>query len=71
MQQLHIEIKFHFKLHDKIINPFHAYVPFLYPLKTSENQENRWFSDVFRRIEIGIGVKRVNELTSFNLLAVF
>ena len=27
-----------------IINPFHANVPFLYPLKTSENQR---FSDVF------------------------
>ena len=29
----------------KSINPFHAIVPFLYPLKTSENL---LFSDVFR-----------------------
>ena len=29
----------------KSINPFHANVPFLYPLKTSEN---KMFSDVFR-----------------------
>ena len=28
-----------------LINPFYANVPFLYPLKTSENL---WFSDVFR-----------------------
>ena len=28
-----------------LINPFQANVPFLYPLKTSENL---WFSDVFR-----------------------
>ena len=27
------------------LNPFHANVPFLYPLKTSENPE---FSDAFR-----------------------
>ena len=32
------------------INPFHANVPFLYPLKMSENQR---FSDIFEDMEIG------------------
>ena len=32
------------------INPFHANVPFLYPLKMSENQR---FSDIFGDMEIG------------------
>ena len=32
------------------INPFHANVPFLYPLKMSENQT---FSDIFLDMEIG------------------
>ena len=31
-----------------VINPFQANVPFLYPMKTSENF---WFSDVFVGIE--------------------
>ena len=33
------------------INPFHTNVPFLYPLKTSENL---WFFDVFRGYRYGI-----------------
>ena len=32
------------------INPFHANVPFLHPLKMSENQT---FSDIFLDMEIG------------------
>ena len=34
----------------KQVNPFHAYVLFLYPLKTEENQK---FSDFFRGVQIG------------------
>ena len=31
-----------------LVNPFQPNVPFLYPLKTSENQRlKKWFSDVF------------------------
>ena len=33
-----------------LINPFHANVPFLYPLETLESL---WFSDVFRGMEMG------------------
>ena len=32
------------------LNPFYPYVPFLYPLKTPENQ---WFSDIFKGYENG------------------
>ena len=39
-------LKYNFKINKKItISLFHVCVPFLYPLKTSENL---WFSDVFR-----------------------
>ena len=41
-----------------VIKPFWSSVPFVYPLKTSENL---WFSDVFR----GIGMQhwaKINEL---------
>ena len=41
--------------HYTLYNSFHANVPFLYPLKTSENQR---FSDVFRGIEMGHWPKR-------------
>ena len=37
-------------------NPFQANVPFLYPLKTSENL---WFSDVFRGCKGNIDLKWV------------
>ena len=36
---------YHMEFDTKSINPLEANVPFLYPLKTSENQR---FSDVFR-----------------------
>ena len=38
-------LKYNFKIKKITITLFHVCVPFLYPLKTSENL---WFSDVFR-----------------------
>ena len=37
-------------LQKKLLNLFYPNVPFLYPLKTSENQNQR-FSDIFKGIE--------------------
>ena len=42
------------KFQNHEFNSFHASVPFLYPLKTSENQS---FSDVFREYRNGILVQ--------------
>ena len=47
----------------KIDNPFHANGPFLYPLKTSENQR---FSDVFLTFSGGIAESLTNITSSFS-----
>ena len=40
--------------------PYHATGFFVYPLETSENQWNQWFSDVFRGEKEASGMKLIN-----------
>ena len=54
-------------LQKKILNPFYPNVPFLYPLKTSENQNQR-FSDIFKgyRTKVNSNTKIISSLLTFN-----
>ena len=54
-------------LQKKLLNLFYPNVPFLYPLKTSENQNQR-FSDIFKgyRTKVNSNTTIISSVLAFN-----